>query len=118
MKLKRETWEELAFLLILFFVVAFFFFTPQSAASQIRYPHCKPKKEVFEFLGRYGELPIFRGVSKDGHLTVVFLNRVTGSWTAVVILPNAPPDKSVCIVDLGDTGAIELPKESNPKTFY
>lgn len=59
-----------------------------------------------EFLKSVGEKPTFRGLSKRGHVTEVWLDDKTGKWTAVVTYSTG----KMCTVDYGNTGD-QLPLE-------
>jgi hypothetical protein len=54
--------------------------------------------------GLHKEKIIFRGVSTRGHVTIIHLNKETGTWSANVILPS--DINSLCMVDAGTTGEI------------
>lgn len=66
---------------------------------------CKPlslSAGVIE--GLHKERIIFRGVSNRGHVTIIHLNKDTGTWSANVILPTNI--NQLCMVDAGTTGEI------------
>ncbi len=64
---------------------------------------CEPREKVLRSLSeKYKENLIFRGISKRGHITLVYLNSNTGTWTATIIRPTDPT--SMCGVDVGTTG--------------
>lgn len=66
---------------------------------------CKPLPMAAGVLeGLHKERIIFRGVSNRGHVTIIHLNKETGTWSANVILPN--DINSLCMVDAGTTGEI------------
>ena len=66
---------------------------------------CKPLPMAAGVLeGLHKERIIFRGVSNRGHVTIIHLNKKTGTWSANVILPN--DINSLCMVDAGTTGEI------------
>ena len=66
---------------------------------------CKPLPMAAGVLeGLHKEKIIFRGVSTRGHVTIIHLNKETGTWSANVILPN--DINSLCMVDAGTTGEI------------
>ena len=46
-----------------------------------------------------GQLPIFAGLSKRGHITEIWVNHEDTTWTALYILPQQ--QKLMCIVDSG-----------------
>ena len=66
---------------------------------------CKPLPMAAGVLeGLHKERIVFRGVSARGHVTIIHLNKETGTWSANVILPN--DINSLCMVDAGTTGEI------------
>ena len=66
---------------------------------------CKPLPMAAGVLeGLHKERIVFRGVSNRGHVTIIHLNKKTGTWSANVILPN--DINSLCMVDAGTTGEI------------
>ena len=66
---------------------------------------CKPLPMAAGVLeGLHKERIVFRGVSTRGHVTIIHLNKETGTWSANVILPN--DINSLCMVDAGTTGEI------------
>ena len=66
---------------------------------------CKPLPMAAGVLeGLHKEKIIFRGVSTRGHVTIIHLNKETGTWSANVILPS--DINSLCMVDAGTTGEI------------
>ena len=72
---------------------------------------CAPMKETMrKLLHEHKELLIFRGISKRGHITLVYLNSNTGTWTATIIRPTDPT--SMCGVDVGTTGEAVEDKSS------
>ena len=67
--------------------------------------NCKPLPMAAGVLeGLHKEKIIFRGVSTRGHVTIIHLNKETGTWSANVILPS--DINSLCMVDAGTTGEI------------
>ena len=66
---------------------------------------CKPLPMAAGVLeGIHKERIVFRGVSNRGHVTIIHLNKETGTWSANVILPTNI--NSLCMVDAGTTGEI------------
>ena len=66
---------------------------------------CKPLPMAAGVLeGIHKERIVFRGVSNRGHVTIIHLNKETGTWSANVILPTDL--NSLCMVDAGTTGEI------------
>ena len=66
---------------------------------------CKPLPMAAGVLeGLHKERIVFRGVSARGHVTIIHLNKETGTWSANVILPTDL--NSLCMVDAGTTGEI------------
>ena len=49
---------------------------------------------------RYGEMPMFTGSVDDTVLLQVFVNRATGSWTALLVRT----DGVSCVTSAGDNG--------------
>mgnify|MGYP006266940197 CR=1 FL=1 len=99
-----------------FIVLALLAGTPTGYAEQpkITIPNllCGEFSEFSKMIEAYGEKPVFYGKSErtigqkkqqiDVFLTV---NLETGTWTYAEILP----DKSVCIIDMGNGGHIKMP---------
>jgi len=66
---------------------------------------CKPLPTAAGIIeGLHKERIVFRGVSNRGHVTVIHLNKNTGTWSANVILPKNITQ--LCMVDAGTTGEI------------
>ena len=51
---------------------------------------------------KHGEQIVFRGISARGHVTFIFLNDTSGTWTAAIVRPEA--SQLLCWVDSGFTG--------------
>ncbi len=51
---------------------------------------------------KHGERLIFRGLSRRGHLTFIYYNDTSGTWSAVIIRPET--STQLCMVDAGSTG--------------
>lgn len=73
---------------------------------------CMPFKKVAEGLrDRHKERPVAMGAARGGATFMVFSNGETGSWTALVLLPNG------CAVPLASGHQwqeIELPPAGDP----
>ena len=95
----------LAFLLALFLNVSI------SKANIAPKMNCNNVNLAIEFLTKkFKEQMIFRGISAKGHVTMIYLNVDTGTWTATIIQPT---DTSVmCSVDLGTNGQKRLAGDS------
>ena len=66
---------------------------------------CKPLPMAAGVIeGLHKEKIVFRGVSNRGHVTIIHLNKDTGTWSANVILPTNITE--LCMVDAGTTGEI------------
>ena len=66
---------------------------------------CSPMKETMEKLHQqHKEALIFRGISVRGHITIIHLNKDSGTWTASIIRPTDPT--VMCGVDAGTTGEL------------
>ena len=66
---------------------------------------CKPLPMAAGVIeGLHKERIIFRGVSNRGHVTIIHLNKDSGTWSANVILPTNI--NQLCMVDAGTTGEI------------
>tara|TARA_R100001224_G_scaffold50378_1_gene29067 strand:- start:226 stop:558 length:333 start_codon:yes stop_codon:yes gene_type:complete len=66
---------------------------------------CKPLPMAAGVIeGLHKERIIFRGVSNRGHVTIIHLNKDTGTWSANVIMPT--DIGKLCMVDAGTTGEI------------
>ena len=59
---------------------------------------------------KHGENIIFRGISARGHVTFIFHNADTATWTAAIVKPEA--SQQLCWVDSGFTG--ESVSNNNP----
>ena len=66
---------------------------------------CKPLPIAAGIIeGIHKERIVFRGVSERGHVTIIHLNKTTGTWSANVIMPK--DINSLCMVDAGTTGEV------------
>ena len=66
---------------------------------------CKPLPIAAGIIeGIHKERIVFRGVSERGHVTIIHLNKKTGTWSANVIMPK--DINSLCMVDAGTTGEV------------
>ena len=64
---------------------------------------CVPRDKGLSLLeDRYNERIIFRGISQKGHITLLHLNKDTGTWSANIIVPSNVSE--ICLVDSGITG--------------
>jgi hypothetical protein len=81
-------------------------FYVSNAKSQTKpEPGCKLLKDATEFIEKkHGENNIFRGLSRKGHLTFIYYNSGSGTWTAAIVRPSNPTQ--LCIVDDGTTGEV------------
>lgn len=62
---------------------------------------CPSLESQIEWLDdEYGEAPILRAMSHDGHVFVFFANSETGSWTALHVTAHGD-ELSACIEDYG-----------------
>ena len=87
------------FLFVLFINITASWSNVQASAT------CKPLPMAAGVIeGLHKERIVFRGVSNRGHVTIIHLNKETGTWSANVILPN--DINSLCMVDAGTTGEI------------
>ena len=59
---------------------------------------------------KHGEQIVFRGISARGHVTFIFLNTTSGTWTAAIVRPEA--SQLLCWVDSGFTGE-QMKKEAS-----
>ncbi len=51
---------------------------------------------------KHGEEIIFRGISARGHITFIFFNATSATWTAAIVRPES--SQLLCWVDSGFTG--------------
>jgi len=59
----------------------------------------KAKKQIED---KHGEKLIFRGLSHRGHITFIYYNDTSGTWSAVIVRPET--SNLLCMVDAGSTG--------------
>jgi len=59
---------------------------------------------------KHGEQIVFRGISGRGHVTFIFLNTTSGTWTAAIVRPET--SQLLCWVDSGFTGE-QMKKEAS-----
>ena len=65
--------------------------------------NCRSMEEAVSFLEKnHGEFIAFRGLSIRGHVTTVYINETTGTWTALVLYPSL--EHKMCVVDSGTIG--------------
>ena len=88
-------------------LVLMFCFVTTPAWGQVA---CIDATEDKEKLITIGQLPIFAGLSKRGHITEIWLNHKDTTWTALYILPQE--QKLMCIVDSGS-----ISSQIKPKTY-
>tara|TARA_R110000765_G_scaffold422652_1_gene530570 strand:- start:408 stop:764 length:357 start_codon:yes stop_codon:yes gene_type:complete len=87
--------------IILFILITLAIWSVVPAKAQTT--NCIEIKSAIQKLKKlYGEVPIFRGVSKGGHVVVVFLNPESKTWTAGRITQDDPA--VVCPLDVGGEG--------------
>jgi hypothetical protein len=62
---------------------------------------CAPHEAHARYLANtYGEFPLFSGVAADGIALQLFVNRATGSWTALLVRG----DGIACVTSAGENG--------------
>lgn len=62
---------------------------------------CAPHEVHARYLAdKYGEVPLFSGVAADGIALQLFVNRATGSWTALLVRG----DGISCVTTAGENG--------------
>tara|TARA_Y100001936_G_scaffold53182_1_gene51761 strand:+ start:4893 stop:5327 length:435 start_codon:yes stop_codon:yes gene_type:complete len=84
-------------------ICIFAFNVSQSKAQTNPGTDCKPMEEAVAYLEKtYGEFLSFRGLSLRGHVTTIYMNETTGTWTALVLYPSL--DHKMCVVDSGTIG--------------
>ena len=86
-------------------LVLMFCFVTTPAWGQVA---CINADEGKDKLMTIGQLPIFAGLSKRGHITEIWLNHTDTTWTALYILPQQ--QKLMCIVDSGTISSQLKPK--------
>ncbi len=70
---------------------------------------CAPRQDVAEQLSeKYGEVPVFRGISKSKGMIEVFLNVESGTFTVMVTRPSQ--GKLACVINVGTDGMILKPQ--------
>tara|TARA_Y100000114_G_C11489662_1_gene199278 strand:+ start:49 stop:486 length:438 start_codon:yes stop_codon:yes gene_type:complete len=82
----------------------FAFNVSQSKAQQTNPgTNCRSMEEAIASLEKtHGEYIAFRGLSVRGHVTTIYLNKITGTWTALVLYPSL--EHKMCVVDSGTIG--------------
>tara|TARA_B100000029_G_scaffold459281_1_gene489286 strand:+ start:3366 stop:3641 length:276 start_codon:yes stop_codon:yes gene_type:complete len=65
---------------------------------------CVNADEGKQELMKQGQLPTFVGLSKRGHLTQIWVDKISTGWTAIYILPQEI--KLMCIVDSGTISSL------------
>ena len=61
----------------------------------------KAKRQIED---KHGEKLIFRGLSNRGHLTFIYYNATSATWSALIVRPET--SNLLCMVDAGSTGEI------------
>ena len=85
-------------------ICIFAFNVSQSKAQQTNAgTNCRSMEEAIASLEKtHGEYIAFRGLSVRGHVTTIYLNKITGTWTALVLYPSL--EHKMCVVDSGTIG--------------
>jgi len=74
---------------------------PSAPQQQLRPTICASYEAHARYLAtRYGESPLFSGLAGDGITLQVFVNRATGSWTALLVRA----DGLSCVTSMGENG--------------
>ena len=94
-------------------ICLFAFNVSQSKAQETNQgTNCRPMEESVEFLEKaHGEYIAFRGLSERGHVTTIYMNETTGTWTALVLYPSL--EHKMCVVDSGTIGEKVEGKKEN-----
>ena len=94
-------------------ICLFAFNVPESKAQQTNSgTNCRSMEETVAFLEKtHGELLSFRGLSLRGHVTTIYMNETTGTWTALVLYPSL--EHRMCVVDSGTIGEKVEGKKEN-----
>ena len=72
-----------------------------SPEAEARPAVCAAYQVHAKFLAeRYGEMPMFTGMVEDGIVLQLFINRATGSWTALLVRT----DGVSCVTSAGENG--------------
>ena len=81
-----------------------FMFNVSASYSQVpERAGCKSLEDAKKYIqDKHAEQIIFRGISARGHVTFIFLNDTSGTWTAAIVRPEA--SQQLCWVDSGFTG--------------
>ena len=82
--------------------ICLFAFNVSESKAQQTNPgtNCRSMEETVAFLEKtHGEYIAFRGLSIRGHVTTIFINENTGSWTALLLYPTL--ENKMCAVDSG-----------------
>ena len=85
-------------------ICIFAFNVSQSKAQQTNPgTNCRSMEKAIASLEKtHGEYIAFRGLSVRGHVTTIYLNKITGTWTALVLYPSL--EHKMCVVDSGTIG--------------
>ena len=71
---------------------------------------CKSLEEAKTYIqDKHGEQIVFRGISSRGHVTFIFNNPTSGTWTAAIVRPEN--SQQLCWVDSGSTGEVVKKKD-------
>ena len=95
-------------------VICLFAFNVSQSKAEETNPgtNCRPMEESVEFLEKnHGEFIAFRGLSIRGHVTTIYINETTGTWTALVLYPSL--EHKMCVVDSGTIGEKVEGKKEN-----
>ena len=94
-------------------ICLFAFNVPESKAQQTNPgTNCRSMEKTVAFLEKtHGEYIAFRGLSVRGHVTTIYMNETTGTWTALVLYPSL--DHKMCVVDSGTIGEKVEGKKDN-----
>ena len=81
-----------------------FMFNVSASYSQVpERAGCKSLEDAKKYIqDKHAEQIIFRGISARGHITFIFLNATSGTWTAAIVRPEN--SQLLCWVDSGFTG--------------
>ena len=84
--------------------------TDKNVKEYYGYISCKDLAEAkITIQEKHGEQIVFRGISARGHVTFIFLNDTSGTWTAAIVRPEA--SQQLCWVDSGSTGEVVKKKD-------
>ena len=93
-------------------ICLFTFNVPESKAQTNPGTNCRSMEEAIAYMEKtHGEYIVFRGLSVRGHVTTIYMNETTGTWTALVLYPSL--DHKMCVVDSGTIGEKVEGKKDN-----